>query len=103
MVLTLTAGTAFIMWLGELITQRGIGNGMSLIIFAAIVASLPGQGAAILARDDGTILFIILCIVALLLIVVSSSSSRASAASRCSTPSGRSVAGRTAEPRRTSR
>ena len=69
MVLTLTAGTAFIMWLGELITQRGIGNGMSLIIFAAIVASLPGQGAAILARDNGTVLFIILCIVALLLIV----------------------------------
>ena len=43
MILTLTAGTAFIMWLGELITQRGIGNGMSIIIFAAIIAALPGQ------------------------------------------------------------
>lgn len=40
-VVTLIAGTAFIMWLGELITQRGIGNGMSLIIFANIVAKFP--------------------------------------------------------------
>src|SRR5688500_286563 len=48
MVLTLTAGTAFIMWLGELITQRGIGNGMSLLIFSAIVAQLPSQGNSIL-------------------------------------------------------
>ncbi|MGH8935200.1 MAG: preprotein translocase subunit SecY [Acidimicrobiia bacterium] len=42
-VLTLTAGTAFIMWLGELITQRGIGNGMSLLIFASIISQLPAQ------------------------------------------------------------
>jgi preprotein translocase subunit SecY len=41
-VITLTAGTAFIMWLGEQITERGIGNGMSLIIFAGIVVGLPG-------------------------------------------------------------
>jgi len=40
-VLTLTTGTAFIMWLGEQITERGIGNGISLIIFSGIVASLP--------------------------------------------------------------
>lgn len=40
-VMTLTAGTCFIMWLGEQITQRGIGNGISLIIFAGIVARLP--------------------------------------------------------------
>jgi len=40
-VITLTAGTAFIMWLGEQITERGIGNGISLIIFAGIVASMP--------------------------------------------------------------
>jgi preprotein translocase subunit SecY len=39
--ITLTAGTAFIMWLGEQITERGIGNGISLIIFAGIVAALP--------------------------------------------------------------
>jgi preprotein translocase subunit SecY len=40
-VLTLTTGTAFIMWLGEQITERGIGNGMSLLIFTGIVAGLP--------------------------------------------------------------
>ncbi len=40
-IITLTAGTAFLMWLGEQITERGVGNGISLIIFAGIVASLP--------------------------------------------------------------
>ena len=40
-IITLTAGTAFIMWLGEQITERGIGNGISLIIFAGIVARIP--------------------------------------------------------------
>jgi len=40
-VMSLVAGTAFIMWMGELITQRGIGNGMSLLIFASIVARFP--------------------------------------------------------------
>jgi preprotein translocase subunit SecY len=40
-VITLTAGTAFVMWLGEQITERGIGNGMSLLIFTGIVAGLP--------------------------------------------------------------
>jgi len=44
-VITLTAGTAFIMWLGEQITERGIGNGISLIIFAGIVARLPNAMA----------------------------------------------------------
>jgi preprotein translocase subunit SecY len=39
--ITLTSGTAFIMWLGEQITERGVGNGISLIIFAGIVASIP--------------------------------------------------------------
>ncbi len=43
-VLTMTAGTIFIMWLGEQITERGIGNGISLIIFAGIVARLPQAG-----------------------------------------------------------
>ena len=40
-IITLTAGTAFIMWLGEQITERGVGNGISLIIFAGIIASMP--------------------------------------------------------------
>jgi preprotein translocase subunit SecY len=67
MILTLTAGTAFIMWLGELITARGIGNGMSLIIFAAILASLPGQFASIYQQN--TVLFAVFVVVGLILIV----------------------------------
>ncbi len=49
-VLTLTTGSAFVMWLGEQITERGIGNGMSLIIFAGIVVGLPG--AVIITLDQ---------------------------------------------------
>lgn len=49
-VLTLTTGTALLMWMGELITQRGIGNGMSLLIFASIVSLLPSQMATINAN-----------------------------------------------------
>jgi preprotein translocase subunit SecY len=48
-VVTLTAGTAMIMWLGELITQRGIGNGMSILIFSSIISRLPYEGANIYA------------------------------------------------------
>ena len=47
-ILTLTAGTAMVMWLGELITQRGVGNGMSLIIFTSVISALPAEGNAIL-------------------------------------------------------
>jgi preprotein translocase subunit SecY len=47
-VLTLTAGTAMIMWLGELVTQRGIGNGMSILIFTSVISRLPSEGLAIL-------------------------------------------------------
>jgi preprotein translocase subunit SecY len=70
MVLTLTAGTAFIMWLGELITERGIGNGMSLIIFTAIISELPSQGNRILQDEaGGPVVFGIVMLVGLLLIV----------------------------------
>jgi preprotein translocase subunit SecY len=55
-VLVLTAGTAMLMWLGELITQRGIGNGMSLLIFASVVSSLPSQFAQIRAEKGWTLL-----------------------------------------------
>jgi preprotein translocase subunit SecY len=48
-VLVLTAGTALLMWLGEVITQRGIGNGMSLLIFASVVSSIPAQFGQIYA------------------------------------------------------
>jgi preprotein translocase subunit SecY len=67
-VLTLTAGTALIMWLGELITQRGIGNGMSIMIFTAIVATLPSEGANILRVNKGFI-FGLVCFLGLLIIV----------------------------------
>lgn len=43
MVITMTAGTGLIMWLGELVTERGIGNGMSLLIFVSIAATFPGS------------------------------------------------------------
>jgi preprotein translocase subunit SecY len=43
MVITMTAGTAVIMWLGELITDRGVGNGMSLLIFTQVIAVIPGE------------------------------------------------------------
>ncbi len=43
MILTMTAGTGIIMWLGENITDRGVGNGMSLLIFTSIIATFPGQ------------------------------------------------------------
>jgi preprotein translocase subunit SecY len=67
-VLTLTAGTAFIMWLGELITQRGIGNGMSILIFASIVSELPFQGLSIL-RQRGWVWFSVLLALGVLIIV----------------------------------
>ncbi|RJQ85168.1 MAG: preprotein translocase subunit SecY [Desulfobacteraceae bacterium] len=54
-VITLTAGTAFIMWLGEQITERGIGNGISLIIFAGIVARMPaavGNTFRLIQQDE---------------------------------------------------
>jgi preprotein translocase subunit SecY len=49
-VITLTAGTALLMWMGELITQRGIGNGMSLLIFASVVSRLPANFGAVNAE-----------------------------------------------------
>jgi preprotein translocase subunit SecY len=67
-VLSLTAGTALIMWLGELITQRGIGNGMSILIFASIVSTLPSEGGAILAAR-GAGVFTAVCVIGLIIIV----------------------------------
>ena len=51
MVLTMTAGTACVMWIGELITDRGIGNGMSILIFTSIIAVMPQQFLAIWAAS----------------------------------------------------
>ena len=51
-ILTLTAGTAMIMWLGELITQRGVGNGMSLLIYISIISQFPSQFALVKQQGD---------------------------------------------------
>jgi preprotein translocase subunit SecY len=67
-VLTLTAGTAMVMWLGELITQRGVGNGMSILIFASVISTIPSQGATIL-RQGGTGLFLLILMVGMAIIV----------------------------------
>lgn len=61
-VLTLTSGTAFIMWLGEQITERGIGNGISLIIFAGIVARMPAAVANTIQKVQGEDLTLILAL-----------------------------------------
>jgi len=71
-VLTLTAGTAFIMWLGEQITERGIGNGISLIIFAGIVARMPSAvGNTFRLMSTGEMgAFLALVLVVLMVVVV---------------------------------
>jgi len=70
--LTLTTGTAFIMWLGEQVTERGIGNGISLIIFAGIVVQIPsGLGALLeLIRTDQFTLLGAILLVAFMVLVV---------------------------------
>jgi preprotein translocase subunit SecY len=71
-VITLTGGTLFLMWLGEQITSRGIGNGISLIIFAGIVAGLPSGVAALLelGRTGQMSIFVILGILIMALAVI---------------------------------
>jgi preprotein translocase subunit SecY len=54
-VTTLTAGTALLMWMGELITNRGIGNGMSLIIFCSVVSGMPAAFSAVYAAENGAV------------------------------------------------
>lgn len=54
-VTTLTAGSALLMWMGELITNRGVGNGMSLIIFASVVSGMPAAFSAIYGSENGTV------------------------------------------------
>lgn len=70
--ITLTAGTAFIMWLGEQITERGIGNGISLIIFAGIVARLPNaivSTVRLIKAGEITVLFLIFLIAMMIFVV----------------------------------
>ena len=67
MVIVMTAGTAVVMWFGELITERGVGNGMSVLIFTAILATIPAQFAGILG-SRGTFTFTVTVLVGLAVI-----------------------------------
>lgn len=72
-VITLTSGTAFIMWLGEQITERGIGNGISLIIFAGIVTDMPGAIGRLAeqsAQQGGISLPIALLLIVIMVVVI---------------------------------
>ncbi|MEV4124592.1 preprotein translocase subunit SecY [Nocardia sp. NPDC049707] len=66
-VLVMTAGAALVMWFGEQITERGIGNGMSLLIFSGIAARIPSEGKAILDNRGGLV-FGLVCVAALAII-----------------------------------
>jgi preprotein translocase subunit SecY len=71
-VITLTSGTAFIMWLGEQITERGIGNGISLIIFAGIVANFPSAAITTYQffKEGEMSLFVLLGLVGFMIVVI---------------------------------
>ena len=71
-VFTLVAGTGFIMWMGELITQRGVGNGMSLIIFVSIVSRVPSAifSSVNLTSDLGTGIALTILILAVVLVCI---------------------------------
>jgi preprotein translocase subunit SecY len=74
-IITMIAGTIFLVWLGELITERGVGNGISIIIFAGIVTDLPGivgRGivAAVGGQPGGLIAYIIITLAMVVLIVI---------------------------------
>jgi preprotein translocase subunit SecY len=67
-VITMTAGTALLMWMGELITQRGIGNGMSLLIFISIISQIPSQ-LVILNTNSATYQFVVIVAVMIALTI----------------------------------
>jgi preprotein translocase subunit SecY len=80
MIITMTAGTGLIMWLGEVITERGVGNGMSLLIFTSIAAGFPAAMWSIAGGDNGianfTIIVALLLLVTLLVVLVEQSQRR---------------------------
>ncbi len=69
-IITVTAGTIFLMWLGELITEKKIGNGISLLIFAGIVAGMPGAVQRTLAVFDSSRLFNLLIFIAIAIVTI---------------------------------
>jgi len=101
-VITWTAGTAMVMWLGELITQRGIGNGMSILIFASVVSRLPFQYSQLYSQGSA-FQFATILAVALAMIVGIVAVESGSAASRCSSRNASSAAACTAGRAPTSR
>jgi preprotein translocase subunit SecY len=104
--LTLTAGTIVLVWFGELITESGIGNGISIIIFGGIVASLPSSvgnlifGSSFQDNVIGTVAFIVLGLLTIVGIVLLN---EVSAESPSTTPSACGAAGCTGAARRSSR
>jgi preprotein translocase subunit SecY len=70
MMLTVTAGTFFLMWLGELISEKGLGNGVSILIFAGIVSTVPGQIAGAIRAQSANPPVIIGLIVATLILAI---------------------------------
>ncbi|MEU2201986.1 preprotein translocase subunit SecY [Isoptericola sp. NPDC019482] len=68
MVVTMTAGTGLVMWLGEMITERGVGNGMSLLIFTSIAASFPSALWSIAGGSNGPLNFIVMILVIVLVV-----------------------------------
>jgi preprotein translocase subunit SecY len=68
MVICMTAGTGVIMWLGELITDRGVGNGMSVLMFTSIAARIPNEGHVIL-QNAGGFVFTLICLLGLAIII----------------------------------
>jgi preprotein translocase subunit SecY len=68
MVLVMTAGAALVMWMGELVTERGVGNGMSLMIFSSIASAIPGEGKSILDSRGGLV-FAAVCAATLAIVV----------------------------------
>ncbi len=70
MIVTITAGTVFLMWIGELITEKQVGNGISLLIFAGIISALPGAVQQIAANFDQSQMFMILGFIAITIVTV---------------------------------
>lgn len=70
LVLVMSAGAMLVMWLGEIITERGVGNGMSLLIFAGIATRLPSDGANILNSSGGVVFAVVLVAVIILVVGV---------------------------------
>ncbi len=110
-VVTLTTGTIFVMWLGEQITERGIGNGISLLIFAGIVIGLPNAvlqiGERVQSGDTiqtlGVIFLLAVMVALIALIVYVESARRQDRDKLCQPPGGRADVAGTARPRSRSR